>query len=113
MPQRDCIVKGDYIQVDLGNQQSIGRVRFVVGGGDYDKITKYHLEYVAAGADVTNQDSWKKVNASDYIGTDNGRDYYSVCLIGVQAQYIRLVCDDDDKFTDSNGNVIGYGKAKW
>ena len=113
LPQRDCIVKGDYIQVDLGNQQSIGRVRFVVGGGDYDKITKYHLEYAAAGADVTNQDSWKKVNASDYIGTDNGRDYYSVCLIGVQAQYIRLVCDDDDKFTDSNGNVIGYGKAKW
>ena len=104
-PYTNSILKGDYIQVNLGSLKSIGRVRIVVGGDNADKFSKYHLEY--AGAD----NEWKKVKGSECVGSDSGKDYYIVNLNGIQAQYIRVVSDDDNEL--KSGDTIVYGKAKW
>ena len=112
-PMRDCVLNGEYLQVDLGSQQSIGTVRIVVGSGDGDKIKKYHLEYAPAGQDVDNPDVWKKVAGSDYVGADSGKDIYSACLFGIEAQYLRLVCDDDEPLRNDAGEDCGIGRKKW
>ena len=81
-PMRDCVLNGEYLQVDLGSQQSIGTVRIVVGSGDGDKIKKYHLEYSETGGD----NSWTRLDS--YTDSEAGAHLYEVNLGGESARYI-------------------------
>lgn len=86
--KKDTSIVGDYIQIDLGSAKSVGRVRALVGNGDGDKWTKYHVEYSATG----NDGDWESLPS--YTSTKT-RDDYEVNLGGKEARYIRLVNDQE------------------
>lgn len=73
----------DYIGLDLGSVQKIGRVRIVVGSsdGNADKWVKYHVSYSENGTD------WQNLPESSAQIVD-------VDLEGASARYIRLVNDE-------------------
>ncbi len=81
----DTSEAGEFIQLDLGGVKPVGRVRVLVGAGDGDKWTKYHVEYSQDG------ESWTKTPS--YTGADSGTDTYLVDLKENTARYIRLVND--------------------
>lgn len=76
---------GDYIQFDLGEEKTVGRVRALVGADGTDKWTRYRLAYSADGNLWTNLDS--------YSGAASGKDTYVEDLGGVSARYLRLICE--------------------
>ena len=80
---KDTTLAGDYIQLDLGEAKPVGRVRVLVGAGDGDKWTEYHLEHSVNGTD------WTSLPA--YTGVTSGMDTYQVSLRGASARYLRLV----------------------
>lgn len=82
---QDTTQAGDYIQLDLGEVKPVGRVRALVGAGDGDKWTKYHVEYSQDGT------NWTKM--SSYTGAASGTDTYIVDLQGKSARYVKLVND--------------------
>lgn len=79
----DISKANDYIGLDLGSVQKIGRVRIVVGSsdGNADKWVKYHVSYSENGTD------WKNLPESSAQIVD-------VDLEGASARYIRLVNDE-------------------
>ena len=82
---KDASIPGDYIGLDLGSVQQIGRVRVVVGDGGGDKWQNYHISYSENGTDWTDLDT---IN-----GKASGQDIVDVDLEGVSARYVRLVND--------------------
>lgn len=83
---QDTSLVGDYIQLDLGEEKSVGRVRALVGAsGSGDKWTKYHLAYSTDGENWTEQDT--------YTGGASGADVYEVNLRGARARYLRVIND--------------------
>lgn len=80
---KDVSLVGDYIGLDLGKVKSVGRVRFVVGGGNGDKWTGFKLQY------STDNSTWTDVKT--YTGVAQGRDVVEEELGGVEARYVRLV----------------------
>lgn len=79
----DISKANDYIGLDLGSVQKIGRVRIVVGSsdGNADKWVKYHVSYSENGTD------WQNLPESSAQIVD-------VDLEGASARYIRLVNDE-------------------
>ena len=82
---KDASIPGDYIGLDLGSVQKIGRVRVVVGDGGADKWQNYHISYSENGTDWTDLDT---IN-----GKASGKDIVDVDLEGASARYVRLVND--------------------
>jgi len=78
---------GDYIQLDLGTERQVGRVRVLVGqsGNSEDKWVKYHLKYSVDGKTWTDKDS--------FTGAGSGMDTYEVNLKGASARYLRVEND--------------------
>lgn len=93
--KKDHSLVGDYIQLDLGEVKSVGRVRAIVGGvkngspSATDKWKKYHLEYSETGED----NSWTRLDS--YTDSEAGAHLYEVNLGGESARYIRLVNDQE------------------
>lgn len=83
---KNCALKGDYLQLDLGAVREVGKVRSVVGAGDADKFLKYHLAYSSDGEEWT--------DLATYTGVDSGKDIYEVNLEGARARYLRLINDE-------------------
>lgn len=83
--EKDTSLAGDYIELDLGEAKPVGRVRALIGAGDGDKWTSYHLEYSADG------ENWTKL--STYTGKASGMDTYEVNLKSESARYLRIVND--------------------
>ena len=83
--EKDNSLAGDYIALDLGETKSVGRVRALIGAGDGDKWTSYHLEYSSDGQ------NWTRL--SSYTGKASGADTYEVNLKGETARYLRIVND--------------------
>lgn len=83
---KDQSLVGDYIQLDLGKEERVGRVRVLVGAsGSSDKWVKYHLESSVDGENWTEQPV--------YTGEASGADIYQVNLGGAAARYLRVVND--------------------
>ena len=82
---RDSSEVGDYIGLDLGSVQKIGRVRVVVGDGDADKWKDFHVSYSEDG------ETWHDL--SKITGKVSGQDIVDVDLEGASARYVRLVND--------------------
>lgn len=76
---------GDYIGFDLGEVYPLGKVRFVIGAGDGDKWSAYHLEYSSDGS------SW--TTYGNYTGSAAGSDVIEENLRGKTARYVRMVND--------------------
>lgn len=77
---------GEFVQLDIGSAQKIGRVRILAGtSGSQDKWTKYHLEYSADGQE------WERLES--HTGLSTGIDTYEVNLDGASARYVKLVND--------------------
>lgn len=93
----DDSLVGDYIGLDLGKAEQVGKVRFVIGndGSDKpgDKWKKYHLEFTAEpNPDFSTSEVWATVQS--FTGADSGKDVVEVNLGGVKAQYVRMVNDE-------------------
>lgn len=76
---------GDYVQMDLGEEKVVGEVQVLVGAGDGDKWTGYHMEYSTDGEEWT--------STARYTGDNEGTDDYRVNLNGILARYIKIVND--------------------
>lgn len=82
----DASPAGDYIQLDLGAEKQVGRVRVLVGqSGNADKWVKYHLKYSVDGQTWTDKES--------FTGVASGMDTYEVDLNGASARYLRVEND--------------------
>lgn len=82
----DASPAGDYIQLDLGAEKQVGRVRVLVGqSGNADKWVKYHLKYSVDGQTWTDKES--------FTGAASGMDTYEVDLNGASARYLRVEND--------------------
>lgn len=79
--------EGDFVGLKLPAAHQVGKVRFVIGGEDGGKWSKYHLEY----APSESGDDW--VRARTFTGAESGRDVVEVNLDGVTAHRVRLVND--------------------
>lgn len=74
---------GEYIGMDLGAVQKVGRVRFVVGSsGSSDKWTNYTLQYSVDNSTWTDVKTYSSTANMDVVDEDLG---------GVEARYVRLV----------------------
>ena len=82
---KDASIPGDYIGLDLGSVQKIGRVRVVVGDGGADKWKDFHVSYSEDG------ETWHDL--SKITGKASGQDIVDVDLEGASARYVRLVND--------------------
>lgn len=82
---KDSSEVGDYIGLDLGSVQKIGRVRVVVGDGGADKWKDFHVSYSEDG------ETWHDL--SEITGKTSGQDIVDVDLEGASARYVRLVND--------------------
>lgn len=104
---KDFTFKDDYIQLDLGEAKPVGLVRALVGAGDGDKWTNFHLAHSVDGTEWTNLDT--------YQGVASGTDTYEVDLDGVSARYIRLVNDVKlqkwVKFSEFSAFPVGSGSS--
>lgn len=104
---KDFTFKDDYIQLDLGEAKPVGLVRALVGAGDGDKWTNFHLAHSADGTEWT--------NLNTYQGVASGTDTYEVDLDGVSARYIRLVNDVQlqkwVKFSEFSAYPVGSGSS--
>ncbi len=104
---KDCTLVGDYIEFDLEAVKPVGRVRAVVGAGDAEKWTKYHVSY------STDRTNW--TDLPSYQGQASGKDIYVVNLGGQEARYVRLVNDERlhkwVKFSEFS--VYSYVETDW
>lgn len=89
----DDSLVGDYIGLNLGEVKQVGKVRFVIGHDGGDKWKKYHLEFTAQeNPDLTSSEGWTIVQS--FTGAASGKDVVEVNLGGVEAQYVRMVNDE-------------------